>query len=173
MSLTVGSKLIDTGRFEYHLLTRKQKGNKTKKALLVALMLTSLVDMFSMLVCFLLQTFSTTPEIYVANDVKLPEALSGGVVKEAPVLSVTKTALFLDQKEIGSMAKILKSPEPLLKGLEGFKQKWAKENPGKPYPGEINLQADKEMPSTDVAKLMGILNTQQYDVIQLAVLGAQ
>lgn len=173
MALSIGSKLIDTGRFEYHLLSRKQKGSKTKKTLLVALMLTSLVDMFSMLVCFLLQTFSTTPEMYVANDIKLPDALSGGVVKEAPVLSVTKTALYLDQKEIGSLAKLLNSPGPLVKSLDAFKQKWAKENPTTPYPGEINLQADKEMPSTDVAKLMGILNSQRYEVIQLAVLGAQ
>lgn len=170
MSLSNASHL-HTGRFEHHLLTRKQKSGKAKKVLLVALMLTSLVDMFSMLVCFLLQTFSSTPEIYVAKDVSLPEAYSGGEVKEAPVLSVSKTTLFLDQKEVGALAALLKTPTPLIKRLDGFKQQWAKQNPGKPYPGEINLQADKDMPSTDVAKLMGILNSQRYEVIQLAVLG--
>jgi biopolymer transport protein ExbD len=173
MALAIGNKLIDTGRFEYHLLSRKQKGHRTKKTIMVVLMLTSLVDMFSMLVCFLLQTFSSSPEIFVAQDVKLAEAFSGGIVKEAPVLSVTKTTLYLDQKEIGSLQTLLKAPAPLLKGLDAFKKRWASENPGKPYPGEINLQADKDMPSTDVAKLMGILNSQQYELIQLAVLGAQ
>ncbi len=170
MSLTAAHHL-HTGRFEHHLLTRRQKSGKGKKVLLVALMLTSLVDMFSMLVCFLLQTFSSTPEIYVAKDVSLPEALSGGEVKEAPVLSVSKSMLFLDQKEVGSLPKLLLAPGPLIKRLEGFKQQWAKANPGKPYPGEINLQADRNMPSTDVAKLMGILNGQRFEVIQLAVLG--
>lgn len=169
--MAISSSILGTGQFEHHLLTRKQKKGRAKKALLVGLMLTSLVDMFSMLVCFLLQTFSSSPEIFVAKDIKLADAFSGTEVKVAPVLSVSKTALYLDQKEIGSLDKVLKSPAPLVKGLEVLRQKWGKENPGKPYPGEINLQADRDMASTDVAKIMGLLNSQQYQVIKLAVMG--
>jgi biopolymer transport protein ExbD len=173
MAISQAAALLDTGRFEHHLLTRQQKSGKLKKGLIVGLMLTSLVDMFSMLVCFLLQTFSATPEVFIANDVTLAEAMSGSVVKEAPVLSVSKSKIFLDSKEVGDLEKVLKSPAALVKGLEGLKMNWVKKNAGKPFPGEINLQADKEIPSTHVAKLMGILNSQQYDVIQLAVMGLQ
>lgn len=173
MAISKAHSLLSTGQFEYHLLTRKQKVSKAKKILLVSLMLTSLVDMFSMLVCFLLQTFSTSPEIYVSRDVHLPNAYSGGEVKEAPVLSIGKTALYLDQKEVGRLDQILKSPAPLVKGLDVLKNQWSKGNPGKAFPGEINLQADKEVPSTSVAKIMGILNGQQYAVIKMAVVGGQ
>jgi biopolymer transport protein ExbD len=172
MSLS-NAGILSTGRFEHYLLARKQKSNKSKKTLMAVLVLTSLVDMFSMLVCFLLQTFSSAPEINIAKDVSLAEAFSGGEVKEAPVLSVSRTTLFLDSKEIGKLDTLLKSPAPLVKHLNEFKRQWAKVHPGKPYPGEINLQADKTMPSTDVAQLMGILNTQQFDVIQLAVLSTK
>ncbi|MBY0515982.1 MAG: biopolymer transporter ExbD [Bacteriovoracaceae bacterium] len=171
--MAITANILHTGQFEHHLLTRKQKVGRFKKTLIVGLMLTSLVDMFSMLVCFLLQTFSSSPEIFIAKDVKLAEAFSGGEVKVAPVLSVSKTSLYLDQKVVGDLQVLLKSPTPLVKGLESLRQKWSKENPGKAYPGEINLQADKDMASTDVAKLMGILNSQRFEVIQLAVMGAQ
>ncbi len=171
--MAISSSILNTGMFEHHLISRKQKKGGMKKAIFAALMLTSLVDMFSMLVCFLLQTFSASPEIFVAKDVRLADAVSGGVVKVAPVLTVSRFGLFLDSKEIGKLNDLLKTPAPLLKGLEGMRQKWAKENPGQPYPGEINLQADRDMASTDVAKVMGILNSQRFDVIQLAVMGAQ
>jgi biopolymer transport protein ExbD len=169
----ISTNALHTGRFEHHLLTRKQKVGSAKKALMVGLMLTSLVDMFSMLVCFLLQTFSSTPEIFVAKDVKLADSVSGGVVKVAPVLSVAKSGLYLDKVGLGTVDQIFKTPAPFVKALTTLKSKWTKDNPGKPFPGEINLQADREMASTDVARLMGILNTQQFEVIQLAVMGVQ
>lgn len=173
MALSQAKTLLHTGCFEHHLLTRSQKRGVVKKALVAGLMLTSLVDMFSMLVCFLLQTFSSSPEVFIAKDVKLPEALSGTVVKVAPVLSVSKSKVFLDSKELGELNKIITRPIALVKGLEGFKKSWVKQYPTKPFPGEINLQADRDVPSNQVAKIMGILNNQQYDVIQLAVLGLQ
>lgn len=169
----ISSSAIGTGRFEHHLLTRKQKVGRGKKVLIVGLMLTSLVDMFSMLVCFLLETFSSSPEIFVAKDVKLADSMSGKEVKIAPVLSVAKSGLFLDKVSLGTIEQLFKTPGPLLKGLSTIKSAWNKDNPGKPFPGEINLQADREMASTDVARLMGILNSQQFEVIQLAVMGVQ
>lgn len=169
----ISTSMLSTGMFEHHLLTRKQKIGRGKKALLVGLMLTSLVDMFSMLVCFLLQTFSSSPEIFIAKDVRLADSISGTEVKMAPVLSVSKTGIYLDSKGVGTIGDVFKSPAALVKNLQGIRQSWSKQNPGKAYPGEINLQADREMASTDVARLMGILNSQQFEVIHLAVMGAQ
>ena len=171
MALSQAHSILHTGRFEHHLLTRKQKFGKVKKTLIMGLLLTSLVDMFSILVSFLLQTFSSSPEVYIAKDLRLPDAISGGEVKMAPVLSMSKSKVYLDSKDMGDLDKVLKQPAALLKNLDGFKRSWAKQNPNKPFPGEINLQADRDVPSSQVAKVMGILNTQQYDVIQLAVMG--
>jgi biopolymer transport protein ExbD len=171
MSITANH--LHTGRFEYHLLNRKQKVGRAKKALLVGLMLTSLVDMFSMLVCFLLQTFSSTPEIFITKDIKLADSVTGAAVKVAPVLSVSKSGLFLDQVAMGTFNEVMQKPNALIKGLATLKTKWAKDNPGKVFLGEINVQADRDMPSTDVARLMGVLNSQHFDVVQLAVMGAQ
>ncbi|MCY4523895.1 MAG: biopolymer transporter ExbD [Halobacteriovoraceae bacterium] len=165
----IGSLHLNTGNFEHHLLTRGQKKKFYKKTILVSLMLTSMVDMFSMLVCFLLQSFSTTPEIMVAKGVKLPDALSGKEVKESSVLALTKDQLFLDQKLVGRTKEILDNPTVLVASLVKLKKSWAKSNPQKPFLGEINLQADRGIESLVVAKLMGILTGQDYGVIRLAV----
>lgn len=165
----IGSIYLNTGNFEHHILTRDQKKRRYKKGLLMALMLTSMVDMFSMLVCFLLQTFSTTPEIMVTKGVQLPDAITGKEIKEASVLSLTKDELFLDQKSVGKTLAILKNPVPFVRRLKKLKKAWAKSNPGKPFTGEINFQADREVESVVVAQLMGILTGQNYGVIQLAV----
>ena len=166
----IGSLYLNTGNFEHHLLNRGQKRRRYKKALLISLMLTSMVDMFSMLVCFLLQSFSSTPEIMVTKGVALPDALTGGVVKESSVISLSKKQLFLDQKLVGDTKDILKNPEILAVRLGKLKKAWAKSNPGELFKGEINLQGHKDIESTVVAQLMGILTGQDYGVIQLAVM---
>ena len=122
-----------------------------------------------MLVCFLLQSFSSTPEIMVAKGVKLPDALSGKEVKESSVLALSKNQLFLDQKLVGKTKEVLENPTVLVRSLNKLKKAWAKSNPNQPFLGEINLQADRNIESLVVARLMGILTGQDYGVIHLAV----
>ena len=82
------------------------------------LMLTSMVDMFSMLVVFLLQTFSSSPEIMVTKGIQIPDSITPSVVKEAPVLALSKDGnMYLDQKLVGKTISILKKPNDLLTKL--------------------------------------------------------
>lgn len=167
----IGSGSLNTGNFEHVLLNRNQKGKRKGKVLQATLMLTSMVDMFSMLVCFMLQTFSSTPEVLITKGVTLPDSLTAKTVIEAPVLSLNNGELFLDQKLVGPTDDILKKPEPLVKGLIELKKSWVKAHPGEAFGGDINVQADKEVSSVVIAQLMGIVSSQHYSAIQLAVLG--
>ena len=157
--------------FENHLLKRSQRKKRAKKVIFQGLMLTSMVDVFSMLVIFLLQTFSSTPEILITKGVQLPKSITATEVKEAPVLSISKDQIYIDQKLIGKLNVVMKKPWMLTKPIKVLKKSWAKDNPGKPFPGEINLQAHKEVESTVVAKVMGILNGHNFHSIKLAVVG--
>lgn len=160
---------ISQAPFTRHLVNRKLKKSSAKRVVTATLMLTSMVDMFSMLVVFLLQTFSSSPEILITKGVELPSSLTAGIVREAPVLSISKDEIFLDQKTVGKIKTVLRSPKILRKKLNSLKRSWAKSHPKLPFPGEINLQADKEVPSTIVSKLMGIITSVHYQKIQLAV----
>ena len=61
--MRLNTSLVASDAFEKHLVNRRRKRGWAIKATGFTLMLTSMVDMFSMLVVFLLQTFSSSPEI--------------------------------------------------------------------------------------------------------------
>ena len=169
--MALGSYTLDKGAvtFERHLLFRIQRKAFKMRILLASLMLTSMVDMFSMLVCFMLQTFSSNPEVLVTKGIELPSSFTSSIIKEAPLVSISEEGIFVDQKEVGSVADVLKRPHLLTRPLRHFRRAWAKNNKGKPFPGEVNLQAHKTLSSAIISQIMGILTSQHYGSIQLAV----
>ena len=132
----LGVPILDKGAvtFERHLIFRKQKKNFKVKGLIAALMLTSMVDMFSMLVCFMLQTFSSNPEVLVTKGIELPASLTPSMVKDAPLVSVSKTGIYVDQKRIGAPKEVLRKPYLLTRPLRNIRKSWAKNNEGKAFP---------------------------------------
>lgn len=132
-----------------------------------------MVDMFSLLVIFLLQTFSASPELLlVTKGVQLPVAISGKQIMDAPVLSVSAAEVFLDQKLVGTTSDVLRNPEPLMEKLRDLRELSQKTHPGEKFKGEMNLQAHKETSSTVVSQVMGLLSGQGYGSIQLVVTSA-
>jgi biopolymer transport protein ExbD len=129
-----------------------------------------MVDMFSLLVIFLLQTFSTSPEMLVmSKDVRLPTAQSGREIVDAPVLAVTKDGVYLDQKLVGPVDQVLQNPDSFMDRLKSLREIWLKSHPDQKFKGEMNFQAHRDISSVVVAKIMGMLPTQNYDSIQLIV----
>jgi biopolymer transport protein ExbD len=171
--MRVGSSILDHVGFKRHLVARAHQKRSKKRLIIAGLMLTSMVDMFSLLVIFLLQTFSATPELLlVSQGVTLPIASTGHEVKDAPVIALGQDGVFLDQKFIGKLDAVLKNPEALMKGLERLRENWQKVHPNQKFPGEINFQAHKDVPSTTVSTVMGMLPSQAFGSIQLAVVSS-
>ncbi len=169
--MSLGVNALPQGRFERHLIARKHQKQGRKRAMLLALNLTAMVDMFSLLVIFLLQTFSTSPEMLVmAKDVVLPQASTGSEIQDAPVLSLSGDQVYLDQKPVGRTQELLRDPAPLMERLAKLREGWQKAHPGQKFPGEINLQAHRELPSVTVSQFMAMLPSQAYGSIQLVVM---
>jgi biopolymer transport protein ExbD len=168
MSVATSPTLKPSG-FEHHLTGRgKKRGGK--KGMVTGLMLTPMVDMFSLLVIFLLQCFSTSPEMLVINkDVTLPSASTGKEIKDAPVLAITSEGVFMDQESVGTVAEVLANPTRLMQRLSDLRRRWVKSNPSGEFPGEITLQAHKDVSSTTISQIMAMLPSQHYGSIQLAV----
>src|SRR5580692_712171 len=115
----LGAQELTVGTFQQHLLKRHQKKSKVRRVMIAGLTLTSMVDMFSLLVIFLLQTFSTSPElVMVTKGVTLPVAVSGRELEDSPVMAITSDEVYLDQKLIGKTAALLTDPTPLMSKLE-------------------------------------------------------
>lgn len=171
--MSLAHTTFGSGTFSRHLISRKHRKSGGKKALLVGLSLTSMVDMFSLLVIFLLQTFSASPELLaITKGVTLPSAQTGSEIKDAPQLSLAVDGVFLDQKRVGSTEDILRNPTVLMERLAELRKLWIKGHPDEAFRGEINLQAHRELPSTTVSQVMGMLPSQHYGSIHLAVVGS-
>ena len=127
---------------------------------------------FSLLVIFLLQTFSASPELsVVAKGVTLPQSITSREIKDAPVLAISSAGIYLDQKFVGLTEDLLDQPEPLMTRLGELRDLWQSSHPTEKFPGEINLQADQGVSSAVVSRIMGMLPGQSYGSIQLAVIG--
>lgn len=167
----LGAKELAVGTFQQHLLHSKMKKRARRRMLLAGLTLTSMVDMFSLLVIFLLQTFSTSPElVMVTKGVVLPAASSGREMLDSPVLAISINEVYLDQKFLGKTPDLLADPAPLMKKLAELRELWQRSHPNEKFNGVISLQADRNTPSTIVSMFMGLLPTQTYSTVQLAVI---
>ena len=156
--------------FTKALIALKHRRKKTRRMIVAALMLTSMVDMFSLLVIFLLQSFSNSPEIMaLSNGLTLPAAVSASSAIDAPVLTVSKEQILLDQKLIGDVAQVVAKPEILAKSLAGLKDIWQRDHRAEKFKGDIHLQADRAMSSSLISRVINILNSQGYSSVHLAV----
>src|ERR1044072_9323873 len=79
---------------------RPQHGRKVR-ILNADLLLTALIDAFSILVIFLLASFSSTGEIlYMGKDMVLPKASKAETLERNPVVRIEKDAMFLEDKPV-------------------------------------------------------------------------
>ena len=166
----LATQTLGPSTFNNHLVVREQKRNSRKRSVALALMLTPLVDCFSMLVIFLLQTFSASPQMaVVTKGVQLPAASSGIELSDAPVLSISPEQVYLDQKPVGDVDTLLKNPNALMTELSNLRELWMKTHPNDTFKGEITLQAHYEISSATISRFMAMLPSQHYGLIQLAV----
>ena len=90
----------------------------SKRTIVVGLSLTSMVDMFTILVVFLLQNYSSTGEIiYIPKDVKLPKASQVKELKPAHVVIITNKDLILDKETVGTLEEIKNQKDWLIPKL--------------------------------------------------------
>src|SRR5450631_3299696 len=79
----------------------------SRRSAVTGLSLTSMVDMFTILVVFLLMNFSSTGEIiYIPKDVKLPKATETKELKPAHVVSITTDSVILERETVANLAEV-------------------------------------------------------------------
>ncbi len=82
---------------------KRKSGSGSRKSVMAGLYLTSMVDMFAIMVIFLLQSFSAEGELIVLpKGLELPEAKNTGVLQKAPVLTVSREKVEFEGKVVAS-----------------------------------------------------------------------
>lgn len=143
---------------------RRRYQANIKKQSTFGLNITSMTDMFTILLVFLLQSYSTSEvEILPVNGLRLPSSTSALNPVEGVKISLTKDKLYIDQREIADLSNsdfTKKDTDnndsnfilPLFSELD----KLAKTMQDKQHikEGRVLLQADASMPYNTLRKVL-------------------
>ena len=155
-----------------------KKFARGKRTIYAGLMLTSLVDMFTIIVIFLLQNFSATGEIlFMSKDIRLPDAVHGAELERAPVVAVSADAVTFEGKQIALTIDLSKADAPdvpeLVDHLRDEHRKYEQSHsndPGHPFRGLVHVQADRKIPFKVIKRVMRSCNDAGYGNINFAAM---
>lgn len=153
------------------------KFNKGKHATNVELNLTSMIDVFVLLVIFLIQQFSADGDLLFMTDrIKMPEAANYEQLERAPVIQVSSEDISIEGARVAQVADIEGEEYWNIPALEEKlrDQKKAFEvvrGSGEDFKGDINIQADKAVPFKIIKRVMYSANQAGYFNINFAVIG--
>ena len=148
----------------------------SRKSGYAELNLTSMVDMLTILVVFLLQTFSASGELLsVQKNVVLPEAQNFAELEQAPIIAVSKESVTLDGRPVADAAelntentvdwKITKLHDELVTLKNNYKLL----HPSDDFKGMIIVQADKNVDFKVIKKVMYSCSLAGYMNVNFAI----
>ncbi|MFV9616183.1 MAG: ExbD/TolR family protein [Gammaproteobacteria bacterium] len=94
-------------------MERNHKGNKQP-----AINLVSLMDVFTILVFFLLLSSSNVQQLPKKKDIHLPTSVATKMPKETLIIAVTQRNILVQGKEVAIIQQVISNAEPLITGLE-------------------------------------------------------
>ena len=136
--------------------------------------LISLMDIFTILVFFLLVSSSNVETLTNAKSVALPKSISEIKPKETALVMVTADKILFQGREVASIAEVSNDPQIKIVALNEALQKYFGEEVvtgGTIKPrGEVTIMADKKIPFRLLKKVMSTCILAGYEKISLAVL---
>jgi biopolymer transport protein ExbD len=160
-------------------LRRRLKGSGSKRHLESELVLTSMIDMFSVVILFLIQSFSATGEIMAINPgISLPQAYYAKELERNPIVTVTADKVTVEGLKVGDNSAIFEKIEdsdwdlPNLKAkLDEYKQNLDQLIPGLATSGKVIIQADKGLEFVYLKRVIYALTKMGFPEMHLAVRG--
>ncbi|WP_373046678.1 ExbD/TolR family protein [Vulgatibacter sp.] len=149
---------------------------KGKHGTNIELNLTSMIDVFVLLVIFLIQQFSADGDLlFMTDKIRMPEAANYEQIERAPVVQVSSEEISIEGSRVAQVADIEGEEYWNIPALEEKlrDQKKAYEmvrGSGEGFKGDINIQADKAVPFKIVKRVMYSANQAGYFNINFAII---
>ena len=142
----------------------------------VALNLVSLMDIFTILVFFLLVNSSEVETLPNAKDVRLPDSTAEEKPRESVVVLVTDRQVLVQGRPVAEIAAIDRSDAVIIPELKAALE----EQTGRAFLGgqnddavaerEVTIMGDREIPYSLLKKVMATCTAADYGRLSLAVL---
>ena len=153
---------------------RALKGAHDHKNTVADLLLTPLIDMFVILVVFLIMNFSSTGELPIAAGIELPKASVDVMREQATAIDITERAISLEGVKVGDVEDVRNDPDLRIPELTDKLQELRKVdemmNPGKQFKGNIIVNCHKDVDFKIVRKVMFAAADAGYTNVNFAVL---
>ena len=138
-------------------------GKKWKRSLFADLLLTALIDAFSILVIFLLMNFSSTGEIlFITKGVELPKAGQADMLERNTVVRYDEGKFFIENKEMANQ-------DAMIQELVDTRKEWASTHPNEEFKGILTIQADKKTKYENLNSIVLAMAHAGYGEIRFAV----
>ena len=157
-------------------LARRRKSGE--EAVVARLQLTSLIDIFTVLLLFLLKSLVVGGSVVTPfPGIDLPPSTASGSFKESPVLVVTKDQVVVDGAAACATSEVADSPrlkidavEAALAELRAHSDRLAAKSTTRKFEGKLIVQADESIPFHVLQKIMYTSQTVGFYDITLAVI---
>jgi len=154
------------------------KFSKGKKGTNLELNLTSMIDIFVLMVVFLIQQFSADGDLlFMTDKIKMPEAANYEQIVRAPVVQVSNEDISIEgalvaqvddvsREELWNIQALEEKLRDQKKAFDVLRQAGAAGE----FKGDINIQADRTVPFKIIKKVMYSANQAGYFNINFAVI---
>lgn len=153
-------------RMERHHARRKQP----------AMNLVSLMDIFTILVFFLLVSSSTVHQLPKKKDISLPVSIATKAPKETLIISVTQNSILVQGREVALISQVMQDLSPRIAGLEkelmfqSSKTRLIKNPDGKIKGRAVTIMGDENISYELLRKILATCRQANYTKIAFAAL---
>jgi len=154
-------------------------GGISKRPMFADLLITPMVDMFVIIVLFLIANFSATGEVLMmTKDIQLPEAVNVREVEMVPVVMISKDQVLVSGTVIGRVEDLARDDYLNIPSLEEKLREMKKQyedlhslakDDASGFKGDVNIQGDKDIPYKIMKRVMFSCATAGYNNINFAV----
>jgi biopolymer transport protein ExbD len=153
-------------RMERHHAQQKQPG----------LNLVSLMDIFTILVFFLLVTSSNAQQLPKKKDIRLPTSIAQKAPAETLVIAVSPVNILVQGREVALIDDVIQDPSPRIAGLEkellfqASKARIVKTADGKVKGKPVTIMGDENIPYEVLRKILATCREANYTHIAFAAI---
>lgn len=155
----------------------KKGGFGKKKGGYANLNLTPMVDMFTIIVIYLLQNFSTDGDIlFMSKEIQLPSITSKVQLERAPVVSLSNESVMVDGVKVIDTSELTRDATMNVPALEEVMQEKKRNimqssallGGGESFKGVVIVQADRGVKFQALKKVMFGCNVAGFNVLSFA-----
>jgi biopolymer transport protein TolR len=153
---------------------RRMERHHSRSKMEASLNMVSLMDIFTILVFFLLVHSSDVENLPSTKSIKLPESIAEKSPKQTVIVSVSNEDILLQGRKVASVADALSQEGDVIDALRGELEQEAGKRAvtaeAASQPRAITIMADKEIPYKLLKKIMVTCVRASFENVSLAVL---